>query len=108
MSTRLTFSHALNDMALRAKKDVWVSSDHYGLWETDLLQFFCQLMDTQIQPMLDYGAEVWGLDADCTPIDRIQMFAVKTFLNTSIRSPNLRLYDETGTHPIFMSTSALM
>ena len=58
----------------------------------------------QIQPMLNNGAEVWGLEADHTPIERIHIFAVKTFLNTSIRTPNVMVYGETGRCPLFMST----
>ena len=104
LSTRLTVSHVLNDMAQRAKKGV------VGIFK--LLRYlgerspsiFFKLFDTQIQPMLSYGAEVWGLEADHTPIERIHLFAVKTFLNTSIRTPNVMVYGETGRYPLFVST----
>ena len=54
--------------------------------------------------MLNYGAEAWGLEADHTPIERIHLFAIKSFLNTSIRTPNAMVYGETGRYPLFMST----
>ena len=65
-----------------------------------------KLFDTQIQPMLNYGAEVWGLEADHTPIERIHLFAIKRFLKTSIdlAYPNVMVYGETGRYPLFMST----
>ena len=31
---------------------------------------FFKLFDTQIQSMLNYGSEVWGLDADHTRIEK--------------------------------------
>ena len=35
------------------------------------------LFDCQIQPMLTYGSEVWGLIADHSTIERVHLFAIK-------------------------------
>ena len=95
-SPRLSFSHALNDMSQRAKKvDICIFKLLWSLGESSPSIFF-KLFDTQIQSMLNYGSEVWGLDADHTPIERVHLFALKTFLNTSLRTPNLMVYGETG------------
>ena len=102
--TRLTFSHALNDMAQRAKKGaVGIFKLLWSLGERSPSIFF-KLFDTQIQLVLNYGAEVWGLEAHHTPIERIHLFAIKIFLNTSIGTPNVMVYGETGRYPLFMST----
>ena len=53
--------------------------------------------------MLSYGAGVWGVDADTTPIERIHLFALKRFLNTSLRTPNVMIYGETGRYPLFVN-----
>ena len=53
--------------------------------------------------MLSYGAGVWGVDADTTPIERIHLFALKRFLNTSLRTPNVMVYGETGRYPLFVN-----
>ena len=53
--------------------------------------------------MLNYGSEVWGLDADHTPIERVHLFALKRFLNTSLRTPNLMVYGKTGRYPLFVN-----
>ena len=104
LSTRLTFSHALNDMAQCAKKGVvGIFKLLWSLGERSPSIFF-KLFDTQIQPMLNYGAEMWGLEADHTPIERIHLFAIKRFLKTSIRTPNVMAYGETGRYPLFMIT----
>ena len=104
LSTRLTFSHALNDMADRAKKGaVAIFRLLWSLGERSPSVFF-KLFDTQIQPMLTYGAEVWGLDADHTPVERVHLFALKRFLNVSMRTPNVMVYGETGRHPLYVNT----
>ena len=46
--------------------------------------------------MLNYDSEVLGLDADHTPIETVHLFALKRFLNTILRTPNLMAYGETG------------
>ena len=53
--------------------------------------------------MLSYGSEVWRLDADHTPIERVHLFALKMFLNASLRTPNLMVYGETGRYPLFVN-----
>ena len=104
LSTRLIVSHAWNDMAQRAKKSVvGIFKLLWSLGERSPSIFF-KLFDTKIQPMLNYGAEVWGLEADHTPIERIHLFAIERFLNTSIRTPNVMVYGETGRYLLFMST----
>ena len=102
-STRLSFSHALNDMSQRAKKGViCIFKLLWSLGERSPSIFF-KLLDTQIQSMLNCGSEVWGRDADHTPIERVHLFALKRFLNTSLRTPNRMVYGETGRYPLFVN-----
>ena len=102
-STQLSFSHALNGMSQQAKKGViCIFKLLWSLGERSPSIFF-KLFDTQIQSMLNYGSEVWGLDADHTPIEREHLFALKRFLNTSLRTPNLMVYGETGRYPLFVN-----
>ena len=63
LPTRLSFFLTfLNDMAERAKKAVvGVFKLWWSLGEGSPWTFF-KLVDAQIQPMLAYGAEAWGLD----------------------------------------------
>ena len=103
LSTRLSFSYALNDMTKRAKKGIvaifkllWTLGDRSP-------KLFFKLFDVQIQPMLTYGAEVWGLVANLEVIERVHLFALKRFLNVSIRTPNIMVYGETGRHPLYVN-----
>ena len=102
-STGLSFSHALNDMSQRAKKGaICIFKLLWSLGERSTLVFF-KVFDTQIQFMLNYGSEVWGLDADHTPIERVHLFALKRFLNTSLPTLNIMVYGETGRYTLFVN-----
>ena len=102
-STRFSFSHALNDMSQRATKGVICIFKLLWLLGERSPSIYFKLFNTQIQSMLNYGSEVWGLDADHTPIERVHLFALKRFLNTSLRTPNLMVYRETGRYPLFVN-----
>ena len=95
LSTRLTFSHALKDMAACAKIGVVnILKLLWSLREKSLI--FFKLFDVQIQPVLNYGAEAWGLEADLKVVERIHLFALKRLLNVSSRTPSVMVYGETG------------
>ena len=102
-STRLSFSHALNDMAVRARKGIiCIFRLLWSLGEQSPSIFF-KIFDAQIQPMLNYGSEIWGLQADLNVIERVHLFALKRFLNVSSKTPNSLVYGETGRHPLFIN-----
>ena len=70
-SSGLTFSFCLEDMASRAKKGViGILKLLWTLAEQSPTLFF-RLFDCQIQPMLTYDAEVWGIMADNCTIERV-------------------------------------
>ena len=83
LSARLSFFHAWKDMSQRGKK--WVICIFKLLWSIRERppSIFFKLFDAQVQPMLSYGAEVWGL------IERIHLLALKRLLNISFRTPNI-------------------
>ena len=87
-------------MASRAKKGViGILKLLWTLAEQSPTLFF-RLFDCQIQPMLTYDAEVWGIMADHCAVDRVPLFAVKRLLNVSTRTPSVLVYGETGRYPI--------
>lgn len=100
LSTRLSFSHSLCDMATRAKKGlIGIFKMMWSVGEHSPSVFF-KLFDCQIQPMLMYGAEVWGPIADLSVVEKVHRFALKRFLNTSVRTPSIMVYGETGRYPL--------
>ena len=42
-------------------------------------KLFFKLFDCQIQPVLTYGSEVWGIMADYSITERVHLFAIKRF-----------------------------
>ena len=104
-STCVTFSYSLEQMALKAKKCVFgVLKFLWSLGENSPKLFF-KIFDSQIQPILTYGSEVWGLTTDHTVIERVHLLAIKRLLNVSIRTPNALVYHESGRYPLFIQTS---
>ena len=105
MSTRLCFGHSLQEMAGRAKRGVInIFRLLWSLGEQSSSVFF-KLFDAQIQPMISYGAEVWGLLANTDVIEKVHVFALKRFLNVSIRTPNAMAYGELGRYPLYVNLS---
>lgn len=100
-TTRMTFSNALNDMASRAKKGVFELLR--TLWRLGDFSpnLFLKLFDAQIQPILLYGSEIWGLYPQ-TQIEKIHTFALKKILNVAPRTPNDIAYAETGRYPLYI------
>ena len=103
-STRLTFSYSLEEMAMKARKGVFCILKFLWSLGKNCPKLFFKMFDCQIQPMLTYGSEVWGLSADHTAIERVHLFAIKRLLNISIKTPTALIYCETGRHPLYIQT----
>ena len=103
MSTRLSFSHALKDMATRAKIGIVNILKLLSSLGEKSPSIFFKLFDVQIQLILNYGAGVWGLEASLKIVERIHLFALKRFLNVSSRTPHAMVYGETGWYPLFVN-----
>ena len=104
LSTRLSFTSTFEDLAAKAKKGVvailrtlWSIGDHTP-------QIFFKLFDSQIQPILTYGAEIWGLSENQETIERIHLFAIKRFLGVHTKTPRHLVYGDTGRFPLFIVT----
>jgi hypothetical protein len=104
LSTRLSFSASFEDLASRARKGVvaiirtlWVIGEHSPT-------IFFKLFDSQILPILTYGAEIWGLAKNQEIIERVHLFALKRFLGVHSKSPRHLVYGETGRFPLYVQT----
>ncbi len=78
-STGLTFSYALKDMSDRARKGALGILRLLWRLGEQCPKLFFKLFDCQIQPMLTYGSEVWGIMADYSITERVHLFAIKRF-----------------------------
>jgi len=99
LSTRLCTNTVLNDLATRARAGVvrvMKSLQELSSVPPDL---FFRIFDAQLQPILLYGSEVWGVDK-CEMIEHVHLFALKKFLNVPMLTPNVIAYGETGRYPL--------
>ena len=69
---------------------------------TDITLFW-KLFDSQIQPIVTYAAEVWGL-MENSDMEKLHTYAMKRFLNVPLHTSNKMIYCETGRHPLCIQT----
>ena len=67
--------------------------------------FVCEDFDAQVQPIVLYRAEIWGLDSSSSVIDNIHLFGLKRYLGVDRRTPNDLVYGEVGRFPIQINAS---
>jgi hypothetical protein len=101
MSTRLSFSHAIEYQTRKAIAGSMVIMK--TLWQLGDLnpEIFFKMFDSQINPIILYGAEIWGLQKH-NNLEKAQLSAVKKLLNVSSKTPNDLVYGETGRRPMFI------
>jgi hypothetical protein len=104
-STRLSFVFACKDLASRAKRALLPVMHNLRKLNNHSFQVFITLFDSQIQPILQYGAEVWGLDTASTHCEKVHLFALKKFLGVSLKTPNDLVYGETNRYPIRIASA---
>jgi hypothetical protein len=102
-STRLSFNFTCEDIANKAKKAVIVILQILYKLNSSSFSVFCRLFDSQVQPVLQYGAEIWALEK-CVQIEKVHLFAMKRFLNVDTRTPNDLVYGELGRYPIYINS----
>lgn len=61
------------------------------------------MFDSQVQPVLLYGAEIWGFEKNMD-IEKVHLFAMKRFLNVDSRTPNDFVYGELGRFPVYLNS----
>jgi len=60
----------------------------------------------QKQPVVLYGAEIWGLDNSSFVINNVRLFGLKRYLGVDRRTPNDLVYGKVGRFPIQINASA--
>ena len=65
---------------------------------------FLQTVDSQIQPILTYGSEIWGLSSDQVYLVGVHLSTVNRFIGASPNLPRDLIYGETGSYPLSLNT----
>ena len=104
-STKLSLSFACQDLVARAKRATSCILSTLYRFEKVTVHVFQKLFDSQIQPILQYGSEVWGLMAG-ELIEPAHLFAMKRFLGVDRRTPNDLVYGEFARYPLYLNSYA--
>ena len=64
---------------------------------------FFKLFDAQMQPIVLYGAEIWGVVNSSYVIEKLHLLAMKKMLGVGMRTPNDIVNGELGRFPIYVN-----
>ena len=104
-TTRLSFVSACRDLASRAKNALVCVLQKLYLLNNNSLEVFLKLFDAQVQPIAQYGSELWGLDKAAIHIEKVNLYALKRFLGVDMKTPNDLVYGETDRFPITLNSA---
>lgn len=104
-STRLSFTAACKDLASRGKRGLTCIMQKLYALNNSSLEVFLKLFDKQIQPMILYGSEIWGLDAAAQNCEKVHLYALKKFLGLDPRTPNDFVYGELNRYPLIINSA---
>ena len=101
LTTKLSVDIALAEHAGKAKgRIVSIFRALYKLGKIDIGVFF-RLFDSQVKPMLLYGAEIWGMKQR-EIIEKVHLYACKKLLGVSAKTPNAFIYCELNRYPLLI------
>ena len=103
VSTKLSFTFACQDLVSRGKRALFKIFQLLNKFENTPVKLFLKLFDAQVQPIVQYGAEIWGFE-NGQEIERLHLFALKRFLHVDRRTPNDLVYGELGRFPIYLNS----
>ena len=70
------------------------------------LKLFLKIFDVQIQPIVQYGSEIWGLDIKVAKqCESVHLLGLKKFLGVDRRTPNDLVYGDTDRYPIYINSA---
>ena len=102
-TTKLSFTAACKDLGCRAKNALLAILRKMYTLDNSSFQIYMKLFDSQVLPILLYGAEIWGLDNAALNCEKVHLFALKKYLKVEMRTPNDMIYGETGRYPIMLN-----
>ena len=91
-STRLSFNFACKDLTSKAKQATICIMRKLLSLGNQSLDVLMKLFDNQIQPIVQYGAKIWGLDNAAIYCEKVHLFALKKYLGVSMQTPNDLIY----------------
>jgi len=101
-TTKLSITSALSEVCRKGRRGVMEILKSLRKLNTIDPLLFWKLFDSQIEPVLTYAAEVWGLSENANQIEKVHTFAIKRFLGIPLHASNQLVYGETGRYPLYV------
>lgn len=101
-TTKLSIRSAMKDVCIKGKRGVIEIQKSMKKLNTADLELFWKMFDTQIEPILTYASEVWGLCEEGKLIEKVHTFAIKRLLSVSLHASNNLVYGESGRYPLYI------
>ena len=102
-TTKLSLSQSVSSLAKKGRKAVYDCVRGLRKFSEITRETFFKMFDVQIQPIILYGSEVWGLQS-VDEIEKVHTLACKRFLNVPLKTPNKCVYGELGRYPLFTNS----
>ena len=84
-STGLSFYRACQDLVRGAKMALLYIMSKLYRTDCNSINVFLKIFDAQVQPIVLYGAEIWGLESCLSMIDNVHLFVLKRYLGVDRR-----------------------
>lgn len=103
-TTRMSIKRGVDALAVKGRRACIDCIRHMSRLPDISKSSFFKIFDTQVQPVLLYASEVWGLHR-LENVEKVHTLACKRYLNVQLRVPNKFVYGETGRYPLFMNSA---
>ena len=100
----LSFTATCKDVSSKAKRALLYIIQRLRQYNNDSAHVFLKIFDAQIQPIMQYGSEIWGLEKAAYECEKIHLYALKKFLNVDMKTPNDLVYAEMRRYPITVNS----
>ena len=104
LSTKISFTTACRDISSKAKRALLCVLQRLRQYDNHSFDILVKIFDSQIQPIMQYGSEIWGLEAAAQHCENTHLFALKKFLCIDKHTPNDLVYKELNRYPITINS----
>ena len=104
-TTSLSFVSGCRDLTSRGKRALVYAMKRLSHLGNTSFKLFIKIFDAQVQPIMQYGSELWGMNKAAQDCESLHLFALKKFLGLSMRTPNDLVYGETNRYPVYINSA---
>lgn len=103
-TTKMSINKGVEALAQKGRKACFECVKNISKLREITRKSYFKIFDTQIQPILLYASEMWGLNR-LENIERIHTLACKRYLNVPMGVYNKFIYGETGRYPLYINSA---